>query len=755
VVADKVSKPILEERPYLNQILNLQKTCSELDLQLHKQLTGAETETLPSTRLIDKILAGTKLLNSDKVLEHTGETQYVKKFSDELRRLKLALTYYRVSRDYDSTSSSSEELFEIIDESTTKINRYLNILITRTRSQIYASDQEVLNSTRFIQKSLLFFLAIIVSGTIVVIFVFNKYISTNLTKLINGTIQLGDGNFEWRIKSRFNDEFGKLSTAFNNMAQKIAESKQEIFSQAEKLTKKNIQLKKEEQRAQNYLDIAGVMMVALDENGQVTLINKKACEMLNVTEEEAIGVNWFDRFLPKEIVGEIKGVFNKLIAGEHELVEFYENKVLTSDGRELFIAFHNNLVVNEQGEIAGVFFSGEDITARRRAESEQEKLKEQIRQVQKMEAIGTMAGGIAHDFNNILTAILGYAEFVKNEIPESGQAQEDIDQILKAGNRAKGLIGQILTFSRQEKMELMPIYPQVIIKETMKLLRSTIPTTVSIIQNISEDCGKIKADPTGIHQILINLVTNSVHAMDDKGVLAVSLKQVNLKAYPLRFKPDFSPGTYVRLSISDSGAGMDPKTIERIFDPFFTTKEVGEGTGMGLAVVYGIVENHGGFIDVESEPGRGSTFHVFFPVTEEEDIFEIEKAKLIETGTERILLVDDEKIILDLAERMLTSLGYEVTAETSSEKALEIFKASPDQFELVISDLAMPDISGTELKAEILKIRPDMPVIICTGYDSKVTPKYAGEQGVTEYIKKPFDKIMLSEVIRKVLDGKV
>ena len=754
-VNDTISEPILEERPYLNQILNMQRLTSELDLYLHGQLTGQATDISAPIDLIDKILAGLKILKNE-VMHSLDPTPDLDIFSKELRRLRVALKYYRESRVYDSTSSSTEELYEIIDTSIAQINKSIINIISAVRGQMAQHDMMVLDSARMLQLNLLLFLAAIILGTLAVVYIFNMYIAENLKKLIDGTVQIGEGNLAWRIKREFNDEFGRLSNAFNNMAGNIADSQREILSQTEELAEKNRRLELEERKAQNYLDVASTMMVALNVHGEIVLINKKACSILNVSEEEALGTNWFSRFLPEEVVGQIKDVFKQLISGGLEPVEYYENEVLSSDGQKKIIAFHNTLVTNEKGEIEGVFFSGEDITLRKQAETEKERLKEQLRQVQKMEAIGTMAGGIAHDFNNILTAILGYAEFIKTDAPESSQLQDDIEQILKAGNRAKLLVGQILAFSRQEKLELVPIYPAVIIKEILKLLRSTIPTSVSIIQNISEDCGRIKADPTGLHQVLINLITNAVHAMDEKGQLTVTLQEAYLNAKAVAPKPGLSPGAYVRLSVSDTGTGMDPKMLERIFDPFFTTKEVGQGTGMGLAVVYGIVESHGGFINVESEPGRGSIFQVFFPVTDEngDGIPGIESRTELKTGNERILLVDDEITILELAERILESLGYEVTAEMSSVKALEIFRASPDRFELVVTDLVMPGITGIELRDEMLKIRPGMPVIICSGYSSKITAEYAAEHGIKEFVKKPYDKIRMSEAIREALNGK-
>jgi len=266
----------------------------------------------------------------------------------------------------------------------------------------------------------------------------------------------------------------------------------------------------------------------------------------------------------------------------------------------------------------------------------------------------------------------------------------------------------------------------------------------------------LMANPTQLHQLLMNLFTNAVHAMDEKGEVTVSLQGVNLKAETLSHKPELSPGTYVCLSVSDTGAGIDQKARNHIFDPFYTTKEVGKGTGMGLSVVHGVVESHGVFITVESELGQGSTFHVFFPVTEEkeEEILEIETTQFLK-GSERILLVDDETMILKMAEQMLKNFGYEVTTGSNSVKALEIFKSKPDQFDLLITDQSMPNMSGSELVAEILKARPGMPIILCTGYSSKVSAENASEKGISKYMTKPYSLKKLSETVREVLDGKL
>ncbi len=384
--------------------------------------------------------------------------------------------------------------------------------------------------------------------------------------------------------------------------------------------------------------------------------------------------------------------------------------------------------------------------------TEEIKLEEQLRQSQKMEAVGTMAGGIAHDFNNILAIILGNAEMAIDEIPIGNPARHNIDEVLEASNRAKDLVRQILAFSRKEKKELIPIRPHSLIKETLKLLRSTTPTTVSIIQSISNNCGTIKADPTQLHQLMMNLFANAVHAMDEKGEITVDLQEVNLNSEEYTHNGTMSSGHHVMLSVSDTGCGMDKEKIERIFDPFYTTKDVGAGTGMGLSVVHGIVESHGGFITVESDVGKGSTFNIYFPVTEENEALKVETTTPFQTSTEHILLVDDEKSLLDMTKRILENLHYKVTTEISSVKALEIFKSNPDQFDLIITDQSMPNMSGSEFVAEILKVRPDIPIILCSGYSSKVSEENAKDKGISKYLNKPYSRKILSDAIREVLD---
>jgi PAS domain S-box-containing protein len=395
-----------------------------------------------------------------------------------------------------------------------------------------------------------------------------------------------------------------------------------------------------------------------------------------------------------------------------------------------------------------------DITARKKAEEEKAKLEAQLRQVYKMEAIGTMAGGIAHDFNNILTIILGNADLARYVMKEDGPARQYVDKILDASGRAKEMVRQILAFSRQAKQNLAPVKPHMVFAETLKLLRSTIPSSIDIQQELDPQCRTINADPTQLNQVLMNLCANAVHAMDEKGTLKVSLQEVQLGQKGTRHKVNMKPGPYALLTVADTGKGISSGVKERIFDPFFTTKKVGEGTGMGLSVVHGIVENHGGMISVESTPGESTTFKIYFPIVEKAAI----AIKDIDTpqykGNEHILFVDDEEALVELAAEMLHLYGYKVTSKTSSKEALEAFQAAPDDFDLVITDQTMPDISGSELSKELLNIRADIPIILCTGYSAKISAEIAEKIGIADFFLKPFDTEKLLRSVRKVLNNR-
>ncbi|WP_291462064.1 PAS domain-containing sensor histidine kinase [Desulfobacula sp.] len=386
--------------------------------------------------------------------------------------------------------------------------------------------------------------------------------------------------------------------------------------------------------------------------------------------------------------------------------------------------------------------------------TDQKKLEIQLQQSQKMEAIGTLAGGIAHDFNNILFPVLGHTEILMMDIPDDSPTHDRLKKIYSGAIRARDLVKQILTFSRQDSFELKIMKLQPIVKEVLDFIRSTIPTTIKIRQDISSNCGVVKADSTQIHQIIMNLTTNAYHAMEETGgELTVSLKEIKLGKYEV-ISPDKGPGTYVCLSVADTGVGMDKELTKKIFDPFFTTKEKGKGTGMGLSVVHGIVTSMNGIIQAYSKPGKGTKIVVYFPV--EERAFEKQNTQTkepIQGGTEKILLVDDEEAIVTMEKQMFEHLGYQVTSYTGSIEALEAFRANPDKFDLVITDMTMPNMPGDQFVAELMKIRPDIPILLCTGFSETMSEEKAAALGVKDFLIKPIVMKDFSEKIREVLDN--
>ena len=421
----------------------------------------------------------------------------------------------------------------------------------------------------------------------------------------------------------------------------------------------------------------------------------------------------------------------------------FETKFIKKDGSIIDIDISSSIVDQKKGIVQGIV---RDITERK-------KMEKQVQQSQKMESIGTLASGIAHDFNNILFPIVGHAEMLLEDTPEDSPFQDGLNAIYTSALRAKDLVKQILTFSRQESGELKLMKTQPIIKEALKLIRSTIPTTIDIKQYIRNDCGIIKADPTQIHQIVMNLATNAYHAMEKTGgELKVSLKEIELGELDL-INPDMTPGVYACLTVADTGKGMDKALTEKIFDPFFTTKEKGKGTGMGLSVVHGIVISMNGAIQVYSEPGKGTVFNVYLPVEKSFSTEPITNSNVkIQTGTEQILLVDDEAAIITMEKQMLERLGYQVTSRTSSIEALEAFRSSPDKFDLVITDMAMPNMPGDKLSAEFIKLRADIPILLCTGFSDTMSEEKATSLGIKGFLLKPTVMKDLSQKIREVLD---
>ncbi len=475
----------------------------------------------------------------------------------------------------------------------------------------------------------------------------------------------------------------------------------------------------------------------------LTYVNKQALSLFGYTKEDfKKKLNCLDMLAPKERERATKNIAKRIHSKEPGKNEYIG---LRKDGSTFPVLLHASPIM-DQGVFKG--FRGIIIDI-----NEIKVMEEKIQQAQKMESIGTLAGGIAHDFNNILFPILGYTEMLLQDVPAKSPLQNSLNGIYISALRAKDLVKQILTFSRQERNELKLIRVQQIIKEALKLIRSSISKSIKIKMDIQADCGAIKADPTQIHQIVMNLTTNAYHAMEKTGgQLSVSLKEIKLGKNDV-LNPDMIPGRYACLTITDTGIGMDKELTQKIFDPFFTTKEKGKGTGMGLSVVHGIVISMNGAIQVDSRPGKGTQFDVYLPVKKEllpEKKF-IKSAKSIKGGIERVLLVDDDESIIIMEKRVLERLGYKVTSYIDSLEALEAFRDGPDKFDLVITDMDMPNMPGDILSTELIKIRPDISILICTGFSETMSEEKAASLGIKGFLMKPMVMMDLAQKIREVL----
>jgi len=563
-------------------------------------------------------------------------------------------------------------------------------------------------------------------------------VTENVERLLHSA---GPITFEW-LHQRFSGETFDTEVSLSVLDREPEMTILAIVRDIKKRKRRDQQIR----LMQHWVEHSVDLFFWVREDSRVLYVNKAVCQALGyrLKELRTMSVSDFDLKLPRAAWPH----FASKLKSERNLC--FESRLRRKNGTSFPIEITANALKFEGRD--HFFAYGRDISDRVKAEEDRSRLENQLVQVQKMEAIGTLAGGIAHDFNNILSAILGFAELAQFETSKKGLLPGYIENILRAGKRAKDLVEQILAFSRQTEQTLMPVPVKSIVKETLKLLRASLPTTIEIKQNLTSD-SKVMGDATKLHQIVMNLCSNAGYAMRNTGgVLHVQLKDIRLPVEYVNLYPGIDPGTYLELIVSDTGEGMAPETLERIYDPFFTTKERDQGTGMGLSVVHGIIKDYGGIIHARSQKGKGTTFKVNLPIIENQDEAQVETQEMLPRGQERVLIIDDEPDIVEIGKRLLGNLGYKVASRVSSLEALELFKSQPDQFDLVITDLTMPQMTGDKLAKELIAIRDDIPIILCSGYSTQITEEAAEKIGIQGILMKPIIVKEMAKLVRNVLD---
>ncbi len=509
-------------------------------------------------------------------------------------------------------------------------------------------------------------------------------------------------------------------------------------------------LKDREEQYRAIVDNIGDYIMRYDKGFKHIYANKLALEATGLPIDQYIGKTHREMGFPDHLCElwrkNIKLVFD---TGKQQNVEFDVELALCKKSLELQL----NPEFASDGSVKTVIGISRDVTLRKQAEIDKKKLEFHLQQSQKLESIGTLAGGIAHDFNNILSSIIGFSSIALEEVGKGSELEDDLQEIQTAGLRAKDLVKQILTIARQSDEKIQPMRVDTIAREVIKFIRASIPSTIEIKSNIKSE-SLILANETQVHQVFMNLFTNAAHAMEkDGGILDVCLEEVKLDNTAVLEYPNLESGDYIKITISDSGTGIPQDIMDSIFEPYFTTKGSGEGTGLGLAMVHGIVESYGGTITVSSKLNKGSVFTIYLPVTKKFETHEPKESEFLPKGTEKILLVDDELPILKLTQRILESLGYQVTIKASSIKALELFKSNPNGFDLVLTDMTMPELTGDKLAQTIRDIRHDIPVLLCTGYSKKLSANEETDYKIKADLKKPISQRDLAKTIRKALDG--
>ena len=597
---------------------------------------------------------------------------------------------------------------------------------------------------RFLSAALLIIVSIVV---VLLGILISRTISRPIRVLHEGTEIIGNGNFDHKVGTDTRDEIGQLSRAFDKMTENLQKTTTSIDGLNKEIASRKQSeemLRESEEKYRTILESIEDGYYEVDLAGNFTFFNDSLLKIHGYTRDELMGMN-YRAFTEQEKAKDVFEAYNKVYTTGVPL-KGYDWEVARKDGTKRDTEVSVSLIKDHEGKPIGFRGIARDIT-------EKKDLHEQLRQAQKMEAIGSLAGGIAHEFNNILGIIIGNNELALMDVPDWSPAKDCLKEIRKASLRAKDVVRNILSFARKNHAQRKPLQISTVIKESLKLLLASIPNLIEIRQNISCEMEMILADPTEVSQVLMNLCTNAVHAIgEEAGVLEVGLEAITLDKNSVAKYEGLNPGHFVKLTVRDTGHGIDPEIIARIFDPYFSTKSLAERTGMGLAIVYDIVKKHDGAIRVESEVWKGTVFEVVFPLLEGEVEQEVkEEPEAVPRGTERILFVDDEESLVKMVKQMLSSLGYQVETRTNSLEALELFKGEPDRFDLVITDVGMPKTAGDRLARELMKIRPDIPVILFTGYSERIDEDRARELGIKAYVLKPILIRDLANTVRRVL----
>jgi len=591
----------------------------------------------------------------------------------------------------------------------------------------------------------------------------SRLVTEPLNELVKGTNEISLGNLDYKIAVTSSDEIGKLSESFNQMThnlqkllseQKKAETKiQRTRDELEmRVEKRTAELQKEieerilaEEKYRKLMEASPVAIAVYDMKGYTVYINPAFTFTFGWTLEELQGKK-ID-FIPEESLPQTFKMIKRLKQGER--CHGFETRRYNKNKDILDVSISFDVWRGQDGMPKGSVVILHDITQRKQLEM-------QLYQSRKMEAIGTLAGGIAHDFNNILSGIFSFSQLALRHIDNPERARKDIGYISQGSQRAADLIQQILTFSRKTEYQKQTIELYDVVKEALKLLRSSIPATIEIQDNVDSKA-RVLADPTQMHQVIMNLCTNAYHAMRKKGgVLIVELNEVEVSEQEMQADVNLLPGAYLKLVVSDTGCGMENNILEKVFDPYFTTKETGKGTGFGLALVQAIVEEHDGYVKAFSIPEMGSSFSVYLPILEQtiDTYSAVPDVWSLVGGTETIMVVDDEEAIRESIRELLEDCGYTAASFENGVKAFQEFEKDPDRFDLIITDMTMPRMAGDELAIKILNVRKGMPIILCTGYSENITEAKTIEIGIRRYFQKPISNEHLTLLIREVLDEK-